>query len=101
MLDRPSSRLSRCGAPFRALARVTAVIRHEASKDGIYLVPLRAFIGIGWIRAAAEKGTDPNWVGGGTLTDFLNSHLAADQMPFPFYRDLTTDHFLPHAATLA
>lgn len=89
------------GVPVRLARRVNAVVRHEASKDGIYLVPLRAFIGIGWIRAYAEKATDPNWIGGGTLTEFLNGHLASDQMPFPFYRDLTTDYFLPHAAALA
>lgn len=100
-VDRQSGRFSRLNAPARLVRRVNAAIRHEASKDGIYLVPLRAFIGIGWIRAFAEKATDPNWVGGGTLTDFLNNHLAADQMPFPFYRDITTDYFLPHAATLA
>jgi thiosulfate dehydrogenase [quinone] large subunit len=94
-------RFSPLGAPVRLARRVNAVIRHEAAKDGIYLVPLRAFIGIGWIRAGAEKATDPNWAGGGTLTEFLNRHLANDQMPFPFYRDLTTDLFLPHAATLA
>ena len=100
-VERRGGRLSWLNAPVRLGRRINAVIRHEASKEGIYLVPLRAFIGIGWIRAFAEKATDPNWVGGGTLTDFLNSHLAADQMPFPFYRDLTTDVFLPHAAALA
>jgi thiosulfate dehydrogenase [quinone] large subunit len=87
--------------PVRLARRVNAVIRHEAAKDGIYLVPLRAFIGIGWIRASAEKITDPNWAGGGTVTEFLNIHLTNDQIAFPFYRDLTTDLFLPHAATLA
>ena len=100
-VERRGGRFSRLNAPVRLGRRINAVIRHEASKEGIYLVPLRAFIGIGWIRAFAEKATDPNWAGGGTLTEFLNSHLAADQMPFPFYRDITTDIFLPHAATLA
>jgi thiosulfate dehydrogenase [quinone] large subunit len=100
-VDRRGGRFSPLHLPVRLARRVTTVIRHETGKEGIYLVPLRAFIGIGWIRAFAEKATDPNWAGGGTLTDFLDSHLAADQMPFPFYRDLTTDVFLPHAATLA
>jgi hypothetical protein len=38
-------------------------VRHEALKDGMYLVPVRAFIGIGWLRAFAEKITQPGWSG--------------------------------------
>ncbi len=64
-------------------------------------MPLRAFIGIDWIRAFAERATDPNWIGDGTVTEFLDSHLANNQLPFPFYRDITTGYFLPRAATLA
>ncbi len=47
---RHPGRMAWLGAPVRLGRRVMATVRAETAKDGIYLVPLRAFIGIGWIR---------------------------------------------------
>jgi hypothetical protein len=35
--------------------RVLRFIKQELSKKGAYLLPLRLFIGMGWLRAFAEK----------------------------------------------
>lgn len=70
-------------------------LRHETA----VLVPLRGFIGLGWLRAAVEKAVDPGWADGSSLTAFLlqqGGHAA-----FPAYQALMTDVFLPHAVLLS
>ncbi len=47
--------------------RILGFIKRELSKEGAYLLPLRLFIGMGWIRASAEKIVDPDWYGGMAL----------------------------------
>jgi len=74
--------------------------RRELSKDGAYLLPLRLFIGMGWLRASAEKIPDPGWYDGTALTAFLEEGLAGGHIAFPFYRTLITDVFLPNAGAL-
>ncbi len=70
-------------------------------EDGAYLVPLRLFIGLGWLRAGAEKAIDSSWRDGLSLTAFLGDHLAAGEVAFPWYETLMEQVFLPHAALLA
>jgi thiosulfate dehydrogenase (quinone) large subunit len=74
--------------------------QQELSKDGAYLLPLRLFIGMGWLRASAEKIPDPGWYDGTALTAFLEEGLAGGHIVFPFYRALITDVFLPNAGAL-
>jgi thiosulfate dehydrogenase [quinone] large subunit len=74
--------------------------RREIDKEGAYLLPVRLFVGAGWLRAAAEKLPEPGWRDGSELTAFLQGHLAAGDVVFPFYAALVSDVFLPHAAAL-
>ncbi|MEC7182827.1 MAG: hypothetical protein VXW15_08950 [Bdellovibrionota bacterium] len=46
----------------------------DFSKIGFLLVPLRLFMGIGWMRAGVEKFLDPKWSSGETLIKFLNTN---------------------------
>lgn len=75
-------------------------IRGELATDRIYLAPLRLFIGIGWLRAFAEKAIDSGWRSGTGVSDFLQHQLATGQIVFPAYGELVTGFFLPHAAAL-
>src|SRR4028119_729300 len=50
--------------------KVRQLARQELSKDGAYLLPLRLFIGMGWLRAGSEKIPDPGWEDGTELTAF-------------------------------
>ncbi len=76
-------------------------MRQAAREDGAYLVPLRLFIGLGWLRACAEKLTDPGWRDGSTVEAFLSRHAAAGEVAYPWYETLIRAVFLPHAAALA
>jgi thiosulfate dehydrogenase [quinone] large subunit len=67
----------------------------------IYLLPIRLFIGLGWIRAGIEKLIDPEWRSGVTLSGFLNEHVTREMIAFPVYQALTTSVSLPHASVLA
>ena len=77
---------------------VSAHVRGELAGDRIFLVPLRAFIGVGWLRAFAEKAIEPGWWDGAGVSDFLRHQLAEGSVVFPAYRVLVTEVFLPHAA---
>ncbi len=86
------------------VARVDEVrsrLRSELSKDRAYLLPLRIFIGLGWLRAAAEKVVDPAWYDGTALTAFLQQQLGWSQEAFPFYGTLMESVFMPGATALS
>ncbi len=78
-----------------------AQLRQAASQEGAYLMPLRLFIGLGWLRAGAEKIVDQGWRDGASLAAFLNHHLSSGDVSFPWYQSLVEQVFLPHAALLA
>src|SRR5262245_44313974 len=81
-------------------ARFARYLRAEAHKDGIDLVPLRVFIGIGWLRAFAEKAVEPRWRDGTYLTTFLTGHLRGGRIALPLYETLVTGVYLPHATVV-
>ena len=56
----------------------------ELQKEKAFMLPLRLFIGLGWLRAFAEKLIDPTWYSGAKLTEFLTTQLSADLVYFPF-----------------
>ena len=59
---------------LQAQSRLTWVrLKREAFLANAYLVPLRWFIGIGWLRAAVEKLVEPTWYNGDALRGFLGS----------------------------
>jgi uncharacterized membrane protein YphA (DoxX/SURF4 family) len=75
-------------------------LRHELRKPGAYALPLRLFIGIGWLRASAEKMVDPGWRDGATLQAFLAGQLHGSDVSFPLYLDLIRNVFIPTAPVL-
>ena len=79
--------------------RILRFIKQELSKEGAYLLPLRLFIGMGWLRAFAEKVADPGWQDGTILAAFLQERLAGDHVVFPFYRALITDASEPRCSS--
>lgn len=70
-------------------------------QEKVYLLPLRLFIGIGWLRAGVEKWLEPTWLNGTKLSAFLTSHISEGQVAFPFYETLVLNIFEPSALTLS
>lgn len=91
-------------APRNASNQLVALLQwisSETSKDGAHLLPLRLFIAFGWLRAAAEKLSNPAWFDGAAISSFLNAQLQADHVVFPAYAWLISHVFLPGAPVLA
>jgi thiosulfate dehydrogenase (quinone) large subunit len=76
-------------------------LRHDLASEQIMLVPLRLFIGLGWLRTGVEKLVDPGWLNGASLTDFFARQIGTGQIVFPFYEGLIHTLFLPHALLLS
>lgn len=55
------------------LPRTWLTFQQDARRSAAYLVPLRWFIGIGWLRASAEKLADPAWHNGEAVRAFVES----------------------------
>jgi len=73
----------------------------ELLKENAFLLPLRLFIGLGWLRAGVEKMIDPVWRSGDKILDFFNAQIAADAVYFPLYETLITQLFAPNAFALS
>ena len=65
-----------------------------------YLLPLRLFIGIGWLRVGLEPFLEPGWHDGSALAQFLDVHVAGGQSAFPFYTQLVQTVFGPASLPL-
>lgn len=96
----PSSPQRVLFAVVTCLRMALTTLRHAALQDGIYLVPVRVFIGIGWLRAFAEKVIEPGWRNGSRLATFLEHQHQSGLVVFPPYEALLTGAFLPHALAL-
>ena len=48
-------------------------VHKDLHQEGAYLLPLRIFIGIGWLRAATEKLIEPDWYDGTALKAFFEA----------------------------
>ena len=72
-------------------------IIEDLNKIGFLLVPLRLFMGIGWIRAGFEKFLNPSWSSGEALTKFLT----ANETFSPFYKFFIDSLFIPQADVFA
>lgn len=71
------------GLPVRRRrARTDAVLdrlaAHAAAlpRSALYLIPLRIFLGLGWLRAGIEKVIDPQWWSGAGVRTFVDAQLA-------------------------
>lgn len=71
--------------------------QHQAQ----YLVPLRLFIGLGWIRAAMEKLLDSHWRDGSKLLSFFETQIANNHVPFPNYQLLMETLFSQHVLLMS
>lgn len=76
------------------------IIFGALEQEKLYLLPLRLFIGIGWLRAGLEKWLEPGWHDGTALAQFLTEHLVLGQIAFPFYAGLVQSVFEPASLTL-
>jgi uncharacterized membrane protein YphA (DoxX/SURF4 family) len=81
--------------------RLWAYLEAELLKGNAFLLPLRLFIGLGWLRAGVEKLIDPAWTSGATLPLFFQAQMGADAISFPFYERLITQIFEPNALVLS
>ena len=84
-----------------ALIRSWNDFRFQLQSSAIFAVPLRIFIGLGWLRAGFEKLTDAEWLSGEALSTFLTDQIAEEQIVFSGYEALASGVFLPAAASLA
>ena len=57
--------------------------RRDSLRANAYLVPIRWFIGIGWLRSAVEKLFDPAWHEGDVLRTFLAIEGERGAIAFP------------------
>ncbi|MBC8077513.1 MAG: hypothetical protein H7Y32_15675 [Chloroflexales bacterium] len=83
----------------RVLRSMQQYLLSDLRREAAVLVPLRGFIGLGWLRAAMEKVVDPGWADGSSLTTFLLQQEA--HAAFPAYQALMTNAFLPHTMLLS
>jgi len=60
-----------------------ASLRRDSLRANAYLVPIRWFIGIGWLRSAFEKLFDPAWHDGDVLRQFLATEGGRGAAAFP------------------
>ena len=88
------------GGPVAQTREVWKGFHLAALQEAVYLVPLRVFIGLGWLRAFAEKAIDPNWRDGASLAAFLERQRESGEIMFPAYDALVGELFLLHAAAL-
>lgn len=82
------------------MARLLRAGQAALANERAYLLPLRLFIGFGWLRAAVAKILDPGWYDGSALTEFLDAQLAWSEEAFPFYGSLMESVLLPNAAAV-
>jgi len=60
-----------------------AALRRDMLRANAYLVPIRWFIGVGWLRSALEKLFDPAWHEGDVLRTFLATEGERGALAFP------------------
>lgn len=76
-------------------------LSRQIQKRHAILLPLRLFIGLGWLRASIEKLLEPDWYSGAALHHFFYERIAEGDVAFPFYQFLMEGLFLTHAPLLS
>jgi thiosulfate dehydrogenase (quinone) large subunit len=90
----------RSGAAGARAAAFWRFVLDQLRRPAATLLPLRLFIGLGWLRAGVEKAIEPEWRDGTSLSAFLLGQLTDDRVAFPLYQALIAELFLPHALGL-
>jgi hypothetical protein len=80
------------------LTRALEYVLREVQREAVWLVPSRVFIGIGWLRASAEKLSNPAWWDGAALRAFMDAH--ANLAVFPVFAQLMRGAFSDLAVPL-
>jgi uncharacterized membrane protein YphA (DoxX/SURF4 family) len=57
----------------------------------LLLLPLRLWIGLGWLRAGIANALQPEWLDGTALIGFLHGQAEAGTAPLSLYTDLISD----------
>jgi thiosulfate dehydrogenase [quinone] large subunit len=65
--------------------RLKRWLSEEFSLPAVHVVPLRLFIGIGWMRAGLEKTADTSWYDGSAIRSFLHQQLESGAISFEFH----------------
>lgn len=84
----------------RILLSQIRYVTQEIVKPNAYLLPLRLFIGIGWIRAGLEKVTEQAWTDGAALIDFVDEQIGNGEVVFPLYRSFLENVITPNATAV-
>lgn len=83
-------------------SRIRAVVEQlvEERLHGVpsWVVLTQLFIGLGWMRAVAEKVINPQWWSGDVIRDFLSDHEA---VTLAWYEPFANGVLRPSAATVA
>lgn len=87
--------------PVSDRLRLWTYVEAELLKGNAFLLPLRLFIGLGWLRAGVEKMIDPAWRAGDAVSVFFQVQMAVGAVHFPFYETLMTQFFEPNALVLS
>jgi thiosulfate dehydrogenase (quinone) large subunit len=85
----------------RAARALRRALDDDAQREQALLVPLRGFIGLGWLRAGVEKLVAPGWFDGSALTSFLAEQLNGGHVVFPLYASAIYELFLPQAQAMS
>jgi thiosulfate dehydrogenase [quinone] large subunit len=80
---------------------LTGTVWDHLRGDAVILVPLRLFIGVGWLRAGVEKLVAPEWYGGDGVREFIRAHIENGQAPFPAYEFVMREVLFPLAIPIA
>lgn len=87
---------------YRSYKNLTTFIEgHGKQHQAQYLLPLRLFVGLGWLRAALEKLLDSHWRDGSKLQAFFETQIAANHVPFPAYQALMEGLFSQHLVLMS
>ena len=70
--------------------------QEEFKKEGSYLVPLRIFLGMGWLRAFSEKISDTGWTGSGEKLSMILNQKIELGISFDFYIDFLNVIVIPN-----
>lgn len=76
-------------------------IQSELKRERAYLLPLRLFMGLGWLRTGVEKAMQADWLSGELLAHKLSHQVSAGEVYFPFYEMLVNDLFLPNVLLMS
>ena len=75
-------------------------IKEDILKNTVFLLPLRLFIGLGWIRAGTEKIVSEQWISGEILNNYFIAQLSNGSIQISFYIQCIEQFFIPNVQSL-